>query len=122
MICHGGHDWVKTNSLSLRSVGTALLWKEHLEYEAVQSTNPALNNAVVRINIFKTHRQTIQYIAPQHTDVLAQAELLVIDEAAAIPLPLVKSLMGPYAHHTLKRHLRPKNCRSQCPIADGYRG
>jgi len=27
---------------------------------------------------------------------LGQAELLVIDEAAAIPLPLVKSLFGPY--------------------------
>jgi N-acetyltransferase 10 len=27
---------------------------------------------------------------------LSQAELLVIDEAAAIPLPLVKKLMGPY--------------------------
>lgn len=25
-----------------------------------------------------------------------QAELVVIDEAAAIPLPLVKSLLGPY--------------------------
>lgn len=27
---------------------------------------------------------------------LGQAELLVIDEAAAIPLPLVKKLLGPY--------------------------
>jgi N-acetyltransferase 10 len=28
--------------------------------------------------------------------VLGQAELVVIDEAAAIPLPLVKQLIGPY--------------------------
>jgi N-acetyltransferase 10 len=27
---------------------------------------------------------------------LSQVELLVIDEAAAIPLPIVKSLLGPY--------------------------
>ncbi len=27
---------------------------------------------------------------------LSQAELVVIDEAAAIPLPLVRSLLGPY--------------------------
>ena len=27
---------------------------------------------------------------------LAQAELVVVDEAAAIPLPVVKSLLGPY--------------------------
>jgi N-acetyltransferase 10 len=38
----------------------------------------------------------VQYIQPQHASKLSQAELLVIDEAAAIPLPLVKSLLGPY--------------------------
>ena len=27
---------------------------------------------------------------------LAQAELLIIDEAAAIPLPLVRNMLGPY--------------------------
>ena len=41
-------------------------------------------------------RQTVQYIQPQHHAKLAQAELLVIDEAAAIPLPLVKAMLGPY--------------------------
>ena len=40
--------------------------------------------------------QTVQYIQPQHSDKLAQAELLVIDEAAAIPLTTVKALLGPY--------------------------
>jgi len=50
----------------------------------------------VRINIFRNHRQTVQFILPQQNAKLAQAELLVIDEAAAIPLPLVKALMGPY--------------------------
>ena len=40
--------------------------------------------------------QTVQYIQPQHAAQLSQAELLVIDEAAAIPLPVVKSLLGPY--------------------------
>ena len=40
--------------------------------------------------------QTVQYIQPQHHERLGQAELLVIDEAAAIPLPLVKSMLGPY--------------------------
>lgn len=28
--------------------------------------------------------------------VLAQAELVVVDEAAAIPLPIVSKLLGPY--------------------------
>jgi len=38
----------------------ALGYKDHLDYEIVQSTNPEFNNSVVRVNIFKTHRQTIQ--------------------------------------------------------------
>lgn len=37
-----------------------------------------------------------QYIQPQDHHVLGQAELVVIDEAAAIPLPTVRSLLGPY--------------------------
>lgn len=38
----------------------------------------------------------VQYIQPHENEKLAQVELLVIDEAAAIPLPVVKSLLGPY--------------------------
>lgn len=37
-----------------------------------------------------------QYIAPEDAHVLGQAELVIIDEAAAIPLPLVRKLIGPY--------------------------
>ena len=37
-----------------------------------------------------------QYIKPQDAHVLGQAELVIIDEAAAIPLPLVRNLIGPY--------------------------
>lgn len=74
----------------------ALGWEEHLDYDIVQSTNPEWKGAIVRVNIFRQHRQTIQYIQPQDHQVLGQAELVVIDEAAAIPLPIVKSLLGPY--------------------------
>lgn len=39
----------------------------------------------------------LQYILPHHHGLLSQVDLLVIDEAAAIPLPVVKSLLGgPY--------------------------
>eukprot|EP01117_Protostelium_nocturnum_P018847 TRINITY_DN7970_c0_g1_i2.p1 TRINITY_DN7970_c0_g1~~TRINITY_DN7970_c0_g1_i2.p1 ORF type:complete len:639 (-),score=257.02 TRINITY_DN7970_c0_g1_i2:1066-2742(-) len=71
-------------------------FKEHSDYEIVQSTNPDFNKAIVRVNFFREHRQTIQYIEPQDHQKLGQAELLVIDEAAAIPLPIVKDLFGPY--------------------------
>lgn len=74
----------------------ALKYKEHLDYEVVQSTDPEFHGAVVRVNIFREHRQTIQYIAPHQHEKLAQAELVAIDEAAAIPLPVVKKLLGPY--------------------------
>jgi N-acetyltransferase 10 len=74
----------------------AFAYKEHADYEVVQSLNPDFNHAIVRVNIFHGHRQTIQYIQPGDYAKLGQAELLVIDEAAAIPLPLVKSLLGPY--------------------------
>lgn len=73
-----------------------LEYEEHLDYDIVQSTNPDFRKAIVRVNIFRSHRQTIQYIQPQDAHTLGQAELLVIDEAAAIPLPLVRQLLGPY--------------------------
>ncbi|KAK6541109.1 killer toxin resistant protein [Orbilia ellipsospora] len=74
----------------------ALGYTDHIDYNIVQSTNPDFNKAIVRVNIFRQHRQTIQYIQPADAHVLGQAELLVIDEAAAIPLPLVRKLLGPY--------------------------
>ncbi|XP_033607138.1 RNA cytidine acetyltransferase isoform X2 [Cryptotermes secundus] len=74
----------------------ALEYQEHLDYDIIQSTNPEFNKAVVRVNIFRDHRQTIQYIHPTDAHKLGQAELLVIDEAAAIPLPYVKNMLGPY--------------------------
>lgn len=74
----------------------ALEYKEHLDYDVVKSTNPEFKKSTVRINIYKQHRQTIQYIQPHEHEKLSQVELLVVDEAAAIPLPVVKSLLGPY--------------------------
>jgi len=74
----------------------ALEYKEHADYGIIESTNPELRSTVVRINVFRSHRQTIQYIMPEDASLLSQAELLVIDEAAAIPLPQVRALLGPY--------------------------
>ena len=74
----------------------ALGYTEHMDYDIIQSTNPSFNKAIVRVDIKRGHRQTIQYISPNDNHVLGQAELVIIDEAAAIPLPVVKKLMGPY--------------------------
>ena len=75
---------------------SALEYKEHVDYDVVASTAAEHSQAVVRVNVYHSHRQTVQYIAPSDAAALSQAELLVIDEAAAIPLPLVRALMGPY--------------------------
>ncbi|KAL6715966.1 N-acetyltransferase 10 [Lecanora helva] len=74
----------------------ALNYLDHTDYTIIQSTNPDFNKAIVRVNVHRQHRQTIQYIQPQDANKLEQAELVVIDEAAAIPLPMVRKLMGPY--------------------------
>lgn len=76
----------------------ALAFAEHTDYEVVASTNPAFNKAPVRIAVSRGHRQTVQYIRPEDASraALAQAELLVVDEAAAIPLPRVRAMLGPY--------------------------
>lgn len=74
----------------------ALEYEEHTDYSLMQSTNPEFNKATIRVNVFRNHRQTIQFIHPSDAHKLQQAELLVIDEAAAIPLPLVKKMFGPY--------------------------
>ncbi|KAI9890838.1 MAG: hypothetical protein M1814_003622 [Vezdaea aestivalis] len=73
-----------------------LNYVDHSDYTIIQSTNPDFNKAIVRVNVHRQHRQVIQYIQPEDAHVLGQAELVVIDEAAAIPLPLVRKLMGPY--------------------------
>ncbi|XP_006663862.1 RNA cytidine acetyltransferase 1-like [Oryza brachyantha] len=74
----------------------ALEYKEHLHYDVVKSADPEFKKATIQINVYKQHRQTIQYLKPHDHGKLSQVELLVIDEAAAIPLPIVKSLLGPY--------------------------
>ena len=74
----------------------ALKYVEHMDYETLQEHRGDAGKMVTRINIFKNHRQTVQYILPEDHAKLAQAELVAIDEAAAIPLPVVRKLLGPY--------------------------
>uniref|UniRef100_A0A1B0B8I7 RNA cytidine acetyltransferase n=1 Tax=Glossina palpalis gambiensis TaxID=67801 RepID=A0A1B0B8I7_9MUSC len=74
----------------------SLAYQEHTDYTIIRSTNPDYKKAIIRINMTRMGRQTIQYIAPNDTHLLNAADLLLIDEAAAIPLPLVKKMIGPY--------------------------
>lgn len=65
-------------------------------WQVLQERQGEVGKVVVRINVFRDHRQTIQYILPTDSAKLVQAELVAIDEAAAIPLPTVRKLLGPY--------------------------
>lgn len=72
---HNNHHATKRQQKSERGVTSSSLYhatstkcftsvvlylQEHLDYEIIQSLNPEFNKAVVRVNIFKEHRQTIQ--------------------------------------------------------------
>jgi N-acetyltransferase 10 len=80
----------------------AIHFQNHVDYEIIYSSNNDHNKAIVKINVFRHHRQCVQYIDPD--DVRknkspvssSAAELVVIDEAAAIPLPIVKKFLGPH--------------------------
>ncbi len=74
----------------------ALQYEEHTDFEVVYSAGGENGKYPVRVNIFKEHRQTVEYVRPQDATKLASCELLAIDEAAAIPLPTVKALLGNY--------------------------
>lgn len=85
--------------VGLRSLG----YLEHKHFELVRSktidsrVGGDFSNSVsrlIRVNIFKEHRQTIQYIKPEDFHLVSQAEIVVMDEAAAIPLPIVKKFLG----------------------------
>ena len=42
----------------------ALNYKEHTDYDVLLSTNPDYNHSVVKVNVRRDHKQTIQYIRP----------------------------------------------------------
>lgn len=85
--------------IGLQSLG----YLEHKHFELVRSKTIDSRvggdfshsvSRLIRVNIFKDHRQTIQYIKPEDYHLVSQAEIVVMDEAAAIPLPIVKKFLG----------------------------
>uniref|UniRef100_A0AC35U057 RNA cytidine acetyltransferase n=1 Tax=Rhabditophanes sp. KR3021 TaxID=114890 RepID=A0AC35U057_9BILA len=69
-------------------------YKEDADYFLTYSGTHKQSHSIVRVDIQKENKQCIQYINPTEAIKLGQADLLVIDEAAAIPLPTVSSLMN----------------------------
>ena len=73
----------------------ALQYQEHLDYTLTynKASGRDETKVILGISLHRNHRQVIQYVAPNEPDKLASAELVAIDEAAAIPLPIVKKLI-----------------------------
>ena len=83
----------------------ALHYKERRDYEVLKHKTDAGVDVPARVDVYSsttessravTTRQVVQYVSPGDVGRLAHAELLIIDEAAALPLPTVKKLLGPY--------------------------
>ena len=70
-------------------------FQEHLDYAITYNSKGGREEikSVVSIQLHRDHRQVIQYIPPNETDKFNSAEIVAVDEAAAIPLPLVRALM-----------------------------
>jgi N-acetyltransferase 10 len=62
--------------------------------QVTQEMQGEAGKTIVRVDIFRDHRQILQYVLPGDHAKLAQAELVAVDEAAAIPLPVVKKLLS----------------------------
>ncbi|KAI8423217.1 hypothetical protein MSG28_014254 [Choristoneura fumiferana] len=67
------------------------LYQEHIDYNILRSTNPDFKKAIVGINIARNSRQTVQYITPDDHSLLSAADLVLVDEAAAIPIAHVSA-------------------------------
>ncbi|KAI3382117.1 hypothetical protein SNEBB_009668 [Seison nebaliae] len=93
--------------------------EEHVDYELL--TDPNLKEeddgngkkVITQINIFRNpqQKQIVQFLPPnQHEKISATSELLIIDEAAAIPITLTQQL------------LKNKCIRILSSTTDGYEG
>lgn len=71
-------------------------YQERTDFQVLQSSSEEFNKLVIRIDVFREHRQTIQFISATNQEKFAQAEMAIIDEAAALPLTQVKKMLGPY--------------------------
>lgn len=74
----------------------ALKYQEHQDYRVAynNATGRDAVKCIMSIHIHsKSHRQVIQYLKPSDIDKFTSAEIVAIDEAAAIPLPIVRKLL-----------------------------
>lgn len=69
-------------------------YKQSKDFDILKGVEKDLNKQIIRVSIKKNHNQVVSYISPTDYNILSHCDLLVIDEAAAIPLSIVKELMS----------------------------
>lgn len=68
-------------------------YQEHTDYEILRG-GKMVNKTILTVSIFKTHKQQVNYLLVNTQNF--HCDLLVIDEAAAIPLPIVRKMIKNY--------------------------
>ncbi|GMI00012.1 hypothetical protein TrLO_g11739 [Triparma laevis f. longispina] len=75
----------------------ALNYLEHKDYTVIYDTSGGgqgdKTKAIVGFNIHREHMQTVTFHSPTEAFVFSNADLVCVDEAAAIPLPIIKSII-----------------------------
>lgn len=96
----------------------ALKYQDHMDYTVTYNNAHGRDETkcILSIVIHRSHRQVIQYVSPEHTDKFSTAEIVAIDEAAAIPLPIVRSIL----HQSNDGHMQRLTFLSS--TVNGYEG
>nr|UXY88033.1 N-acetyltransferase 10 [Cryptomonas curvata] len=76
-------------------IGLKILnYEENKHFEIIQDSKLKF---IAKIEIFCTHRQSITFLFPNEIEeVKKDIELLIIDEAASIPIPILESICGSF--------------------------
>jgi N-acetyltransferase 10 len=76
-------------------IGLKILnYEENKHFEIIQDSKLKF---IVKIEIFCTHKQSITFLFPNEIEEIKNdIELLIIDEAASIPIPILESICGSF--------------------------
>lgn len=92
----------------------ALHYREHADYTVARNAARGRDETkgVTAVCVHREHRQVIRYVPPDQIDQFSGAEIVAIDEAAAIPLPAVRALL----------HQQPDRLVFLSSTVNGYEG
>ena len=81
----------------------ALGYSEHIDYDLVESTNPAFQKAIVRVNIFRDHRQVSCWPASVQREATVHPAGRTMQSLYSCSIRLVLNQIALFSH-TLCKH------------------